>query len=107
MIIPAGVVGAEPLHHTGSEMKTKNFELEVEGFETPFCFEVTQSDFGRFLREAQRDVAMAANNLLLATCTDREKLKTVFENDWGLPLQLLAPITEELTPARSVTVKKP
>ena len=88
-------------------MQTKQFELEVEGFEQPFVFEVTQTDFGRFLREAQRDVAMAANNLLLSTSTERERLKAAFETDWGLPLQLLAPISEELTPARSVTVKKP
>ena len=88
-------------------MTLKRFELEVEGFEQPFCFEIGQTDFGRFLREAQRDVAMAANNLLLATSTERERLKLAFEGDWGLPLQLLAPISEELTPARSVTVKKP
>ena len=88
-------------------MKSKKFELEVEGFDTPFAFNITQSDFGRFLREAQRDVATAANNLLLSTSTDREQLKTAFENDWGLALQLLAPISEELTPARGVTAKKP
>jgi len=88
-------------------MTVKRFELEVEGFDQPFRFEVSQTDFGRFLREAQRDVAMAANNLLLATSTERERLKIAFEADWGLPLQLLAPISEELTPARSVTVKKP
>ena len=58
------------------------------------------------LREAQRDVAAAANNLLLGTCAERERLKAAFAADWGLALQLLAPIAEELTPARGVTVKK-
>jgi hypothetical protein len=86
--------------------KTREFVLEVEGIEEPFTFRVTQSDFGRFLREAQRDVAAAANNLLLGTCAERERLKAAFAADWGLALQLLAPIAEELTPARRVTVKK-
>lgn len=87
--------------------KVREFALEVDGFEQPFTFRIAQSDFGRFLREAQRDVAAAANNLLLATCTERERLKGAFAADWGLALSLLAPIAEELTPARSVTVKKP
>jgi hypothetical protein len=86
--------------------KTREYVLEVEGVDEPFTFRVTQSDFGRFLREAQRDVAAAANNLLLGTCAERERLKAAFEADWGLALQLLAPIAEELTPARGVTVKK-
>jgi hypothetical protein len=86
--------------------KTREFVLEVEGVAEPFTFRVSQSDFGRFLREAQRDVAAAANNLLLGTCAERERLKAAFEADWGLALQLLAPIAEELTPARGVTVKK-
>ena len=86
--------------------KTREYVLEVEGIEEPFTFRVTQSNFGRFLREAQRDVAAAANNLLLSTCAERERLKAAFEADWGLALQLLAPIAEELTPARGVTVKK-
>ena len=86
--------------------KTREYVLEVDGIAEPFAFRVTQSDFGRFLREAQRDVAAAANNLLLGTCAERERLKAAFEADWGLALQLLAPIAEELTPARGVTVKK-
>jgi hypothetical protein len=86
--------------------KVRDFVLEVDGVEEPFTFRVTQSDFGRFLREAQRDVAAAANNLLLGTCAERERLKGAFEADWGLALQLLAPSAEELTPARGVTVKK-
>ena len=51
-------------------------------------------------------MALAANNLLLGASVERERLKAAFEADWGLALQLLAPIAEELTPARSVTVKK-
>ena len=85
----------------------REFVLEVDGVDEPFVFRIAQSDFGRFLRESQRDVAAAANNLLLGTCTERERLKGAFAGDWGLALSLLAPIAEELTPARSVTVKKP
>jgi len=91
---------------SGQASKVREFTLEVEGCEEPFTFRVTQSDFGRFLREAQRDVAAAANNLLLGTSNERDRLKAAFESDWGLALQLLAPIAEELTPARGVTVKK-
>ena len=86
--------------------RVREFVLDVDGIDEPFTFRVSQADFGRFLREAQRDVALAANNLLLGASVERERLKAAFEADWGLALQLLAPIAEELTPARSVTVKK-
>lgn len=83
----------------------REFTIEVEGHE-PFDFIVTQADFGRFLRDAQRDILMGANNLLLATCADQERLMAAFSDDWGLPLQILAPIQESLMGDRVVAVKK-
>lgn len=80
--------------------------VEVEGESDPFEFNVTQADFGRFLRESQRDVAAAANNMLLATCVDQPRLKKAFDADWGLALTIMGGIQDELIEVRNVTVKK-
>lgn len=85
--------------------KSKSLTATADGHDD-FDFEVTQADFGRFIREVQRDMLMASTNLLLDSCTDSERLRKAFEEDWALPLQLIAPIQEELVQARNVTVKK-
>ena len=84
---------------------TRQFTLSA-GNHGEFTFHVTLTEFNRFLRDAQRDVGMAANNFLLRTCTERESLAAAFEENWGLPLQLVEPIQEELIEPVKVVVKK-
>jgi hypothetical protein len=87
----------------------RELEVIVEGFEAPLRFQVSQSDFGKFMREMQRDVAMASNNLVLGTCAadQREALREELQDDWGLAMQITAEMQGDLIGARQVALKKP
>ena len=85
--------------------RSKSYTATADGHDD-FDFDITQADFSKFIREVQRDMLMASTNLLLDTCADSERLRKAFEEDWALPLQLIAPIQEELVQTRNVTVKK-
>ncbi len=89
-------------------MSTRVFTLEVEKEATPFTFKINQRDFGKFLADAQRDANFASHNFLMNTVegADKERLKKAFEEDWSLPLQMLAPLQDELVSQREVLVKK-
>jgi len=85
----------------------RRLEIGVGGYDHPFKFTVALSDFQEFLREAQRDAAMATNNFLLRTCTDptREQLLGNFEQHWGLPGLLMDKLATELVDLRAVHLK--
>lgn len=84
----------------------KNLTVEVEGEATPFEFMVSRQAFGKFQREGMKDPAMALNNFLLETSTESERLKKLFEDDFGLPAILAGPIMDELVGVRQATLKK-
>ena len=89
---------------TGAPRAGKRFTVQANGREWEFA--IGKAAFDRFLREAQADANRAANNLLLATCTEREALLATFDEHWDLPLQMMGVLSPELIPDREVAVKK-
>lgn len=86
----------------------KQIEVEVEGYDAPFCFCVSQSDYAQLRREERKHEGMGAHNLLVRTCTSHPNrgLEAVMEEDWTLSDLLIGQVAETLGLLRAARVKK-
>ncbi len=85
----------------------KHVEIEVVGHEKPFVFDIPIQAWHAFQSELARSPGAAANNLVLNTSTERERLKAIVEDDWGFATGLAARIADEIAPGIQALVKKP
>jgi hypothetical protein len=84
----------------------KHVELEVAGQDKPLAFDVSLEDYQRFKGLLMRSPVQATNNFLLDTSTERERLKALLADDWGLPDALITPLVEAVAPIAGIAVKK-
>ena len=89
--------------------QTKTLEIEVDGIEQPFRFEITQADFREMRRESRRDQDMAVANFIKRICKSHTgpELVAQFDAMWALPDLLMEKILPELGYMAGATVKKP